>query len=83
MSQKLSIRLPDALRRKLEAHAQSPNLSKRQIVQAALEYPYAGRSAGQGSMRLAGIMRGPTNLSTNKVHHRNQREVLPFIAPEV
>jgi hypothetical protein len=34
-------------------------------------------------MRLAGIIRGPSDLSTNRKYRRNQREVLPFIAPEI
>lgn len=70
VSQTLSIRLPDALREKLEADAQSTGQSKSQIVLAELERRYAGRGEGQGIMRLAGIMRGPTDLSTSKAHRR-------------
>lgn len=70
MSQTLSIRLPDTLREKLEADAQSTGQSKSQIVLAELERRYSGRREGQGIMRLAGIMRGPADLSTNKAHRR-------------
>jgi hypothetical protein len=66
VSQTLSIRLPDALREKLEATGQS----KSQIVLAELERRYAGGSEGQGIMRLAGIMRGPKDLSSNKDYRR-------------
>lgn len=70
VSQTLSIRLPDALREKLEADAQNTGQSKSQIVLAELERRYAGRGEGQGIMRLAGIMRGPKDLSTNKAYRR-------------
>ncbi len=70
VSQTLSIRLPDTLREKLEADAQSTGQSKSQIVLGELERRYAGRGDGQGIMRLAGIMRGPADLSTNKAYRR-------------
>ena len=62
--------LPDALREKLEADAQNTGQSKSRIVLAELERRYSGQRDGQGIMRLAGIMRGPKDLSTNKAHRR-------------
>ena len=83
MKQRLSIRLPETLWNKLEAAARCTGLSKNQLVLDALERRYAARGAGDsGIMRLAGIMRGPRNLSTHKGYRRNQREVIPYISPE-
>lgn len=70
LSQTLSIRLPDALREKLEADAQNTGQSKIRIVLVELERRYSGQRDAQGIMRLAGIMRGPKDLSTNKAHRR-------------
>ncbi len=70
LSQTISIRLPDALREKLEADAQNTGQSKIRIVLAELEPCYSGQRDAQGIMRLAGIMRGPKDRSTNKAHRR-------------
>ena len=70
LSQTLSIRLPDALREKLEADAQNTGQSKIRIVLAELEPCYSGQRDAQGIMRLAGIMRGPKDRSTNQAHRR-------------
>jgi Arc/MetJ-type ribon-helix-helix transcriptional regulator len=70
----VSLKLPDALRRKLERAARERRQSKSDVIRSALEqYLNGERPAGRGSFLeaaadLIGCVEGPGDLSYNPNH---------------
>ncbi|HZL77942.1 MAG TPA: ribbon-helix-helix domain-containing protein [Candidatus Limnocylindrales bacterium] len=74
MNETLSIRLGEKLAHALQVEAQQTGLAKGEIARQALESRLQRGGKLAVMQRYFGTMRGPSDLSTNKSHHRNWRK---------
>ena len=70
MNDTLTIRLGSKLAQALEQEAQETGRAKGEIVRESLELALQGRGKATVMRRYAGMMSGPSDLSTNKVYRR-------------
>jgi hypothetical protein len=75
MNESLSLRLGDKLARALNEEARETGLPKGEIVRQALEARLQAAGKLPVMRRYFGLIRGPSDLSTNKAYRRkwNQR----------
>lgn len=74
MSESLTVRLSRDLADALRDEARQSGVPKGEIVRQALSARLQQTSAGSTIARYAGVMRGPSDLSTNKTYRRAWRK---------
>ena len=77
MNTTLSVRVPKTLRERLLAAARQGGVSQGRLICEGLELRLASEPGAGGLMRLAGVMKGPKDLSHNKAYRRQWGRAKP------
>ena len=70
MRSTLTIRLEEELAEALQQEAREAGVSRGEIVREAIAARLRKRASAPVMSRYFGVMRGPSDLSTNKTHRR-------------